>query len=360
MLYKQLLVVTQPMRLPMVAFFVIGVYMLKMFNALLPYFGGKRKLCPIIFSQIHRHLPREKWFKATFIDAFLGSGAVSLYAKAQGFRIIANDIAERSCIAGKALIENNLTYLSDADIYRLFLPSTKNSHLIEREFVPEVFTKRHAIFLDNAFGNADRAIDKYLLLKYIFCVRPYSKFSSPNAFNKPMEEGRFDEIKQTYTKHIKDNLKPPLEILKAEKDRVNAGIFSNGCTNEVHKKDVFEFIDSVTGDILYLDPPYAGTLSYENEYAILDKILGDEKPKSTFSSDDGMDILDTLLAKAGKFKIWVISFGNAGGKNDLNRLVGIISKYRKCESREFAYKHCEAMASEKHKQQCKEWLIIGY
>ncbi|MCK5260243.1 MAG: DNA adenine methylase, partial [Candidatus Omnitrophica bacterium] len=277
---------------------------LKMFNALLPYFGGKRKLCPVIFRHIDKYLPREKWCGAVFVDAFLGSGAVSLYAKAQGFRVIANDIAERSYIAGKALIENAQIALTATDIHRLFTPNHDNNHLIEQEFVPEVFTKRHAVFLDNAFANAKRAIDKYLLLKYIFCIRPYSKFSSPNAFNRPMAEGRYDEIKRTYTKHIKDNLKTPLAILKTEKERVNAGIFSNGVKNEVHKGDVFEFINEVSGDVLYLDPPYAGTLSYESEYAVLDRILGESKPKSGFSNADGMDVVDELLSKAGKFPLW--------------------------------------------------------
>lgn len=333
---------------------------LRMFNALLPYFGGKRKLCPVIFRHIAKYLPRERWSGAVFVDAFLGSGAVSLYAKAQGFRVIANDIAERSYIAGKALIENVQIMLSDTDIHRLFAPNQDNNRLIEREFVPEVFTKRHAVFLDNAFANAKRAIDKYLLLKYIFCVRPYSKFSSPNAFNRPMEEGRYDEIKRTYTKHIQDNLKTPLAILKVEKERINAGIFSNGMKNEVRKRDVFDFIGEVAGNVLYLDPPYAGTLSYESEYAVLDKILGETKAKSGFSRNDGMDVVDELLSKAEKFPLWVISFGNAGGKNELSRLVEVVSKYRKCEASEFSYRHCEAMASEEHKQKCKEWLIIGH
>ena len=145
---------------------------LKMFNALLPYFGGKRKLCPVIFRHITKYLPREEWQGAVFVDAFLGSGAVSLYAKAQGFRIVASDIAERSYIAGKAIIENTKSMLTNTDIHRLFVTNYNNNHLIERELVPEVFTKRHALFLDNAFANAKRAIDKYLLLKYSFCVRP--------------------------------------------------------------------------------------------------------------------------------------------------------------------------------------------
>lgn len=334
--------------------------MLKLFNALLPYFGGKRKLCPVIFGQIAKYLPREKWQGKVFVDSFLGSGAVSLYAKAQGFRIIANDIAERSFIAGKAIIENIETFLTDEDIYKLFLANPKNEHLIEKTFCPDVFTKRHSTFLDNAFANANRPLDKYLLLKFIFHIRPYSKFSSPNAFNRPFEEGRFDEIKSTYKKHIQDNLASILDILKLEKARVNAGIFSNGFKNEVHKRDVIDFLREVDGDVLYLDTPYAGTLAYENEYRVLDMILGDDKIKSRFSSEDGMKFLEEALSDADKFPLWVISFGNAGGKNDLNKLVEMVLRFRKCEAKEFVYRHCEAMATEKHKEQCREWLVIGW
>src|SRR3989344_25120 len=116
----------------MVAFLFYGVVMLKMFDALLPYFGGKRKLCPIIFGEIHKHFPRDKWEKAIFVDGFLGSSAVSLYAKAQGLRVVANDNSERSYIGGKSLIENNQTLLTDKDIYKLFKPNQENMHLIEK------------------------------------------------------------------------------------------------------------------------------------------------------------------------------------------------------------------------------------
>lgn len=139
----------------------------------------------------------------------------------------------------------------------------------------------------------------------------------------------------------------------------NAGIFSNGLKNEIYKQDVFEFLGNVSGDILYLDPPYAGTLSYESEYSILDQILGYNNPKSRFSNDYGMHVLDALLARSEKFPLWVISFGNAGGKNELSELVNIVSKYRKCNAKEFEYTHCEAMASEEHKRERREWLVIG-
>ena len=333
---------------------------MKMFNSLLPYFGGKRKLCPVIFGLINDHYPRDKWADSTFVDAFLGSGAVSLYAKAQGLKVICNDIAERSYISGKALIENNQTMLTESDLYRLLMPSQENKHLIEKDCVPDVFTERHARCLDNAFPNATRYIDKYLLLKYIFHLRPYSKFSSPNAFNRPMSEERYDEIKNTYTRAISNNLTTPLRILEDEAEKINDGIFSNGYTNEVHKKDVFEFIDSVEGDILYLDPPYAGTLSYESEYGILDKILGDEKTKSTFSNDDGIQMMNKLLKKADKYPLWVISYGNAFEKNQLDTLLNMVAQYRRCDGKEFSYRHCEAMASEQHKEKCREWVVLGW
>ncbi len=332
---------------------------LRMFKALLPYYGGKRRLCPIIFKKISEYLPREKWLESVFVDAFLGSGAASLYAKAQGFRIVANDIAERSIIAGKALIENNETLVTDADLHRLCFPNGSNG-FIEREFVPDVFTRRHAAFLDSAFANAQNPLDKYLLLKYIFAIRPYSKFSSPNAFNRPMEEGRFDEIKTTYTKHIKDNLRPPLAILTAEKTTVNTGVFSNGHENRISKEDVFQFVEEAKGNVLYLDPPYAGTLAYEHEYEVLDRILGQEtKPRSEFSGKDGVKVLEQLLERCQKFPLWVISFGNAGGKNDLGKLVEVISRYRTCTAHEFHYQHCGAVATDEHKQNSREWLILG-
>jgi len=85
-------------------------------NSLLPYFGCKRNLSGVMFRQIAEHIPREEWNGMTFVDAFLGSGAASLYAKAQGFRVVCNDIAERSYLAGMALINNNDRKITDEDI----------------------------------------------------------------------------------------------------------------------------------------------------------------------------------------------------------------------------------------------------
>lgn len=58
------------------------------FHQLIPYIGNKRKLLPLIGQAITASgiAPGDG-----FVDLFAGSGVVSRYAKARGFRVIAND-----------------------------------------------------------------------------------------------------------------------------------------------------------------------------------------------------------------------------------------------------------------------------
>jgi len=71
-------------------------------KALPPYFGGKRRL----LGRIFKHIPKPSE-APVLVDAFMGGGSVALFGKARGYRVIANDIALRSHIVGKALIEND-------------------------------------------------------------------------------------------------------------------------------------------------------------------------------------------------------------------------------------------------------------
>src|SRR5882724_8428883 len=132
---------------------------LKMWSALYPYLGGKRRLCPIIFREIDRVVPRRLWAGLTFLDGFLGGGSVSLYAKAQGFKVIATDIAERAIIVGDALIANSRVRLTREDILRLVMPGNDGPGRIEQGSVPKVFTREQARFLDRALSAAERTED---------------------------------------------------------------------------------------------------------------------------------------------------------------------------------------------------------
>lgn len=344
---------------------------LKFFDALPPYFGGKRKLAKAIFK-----LAPPASIAPVFADVFLGGGSVALLGKALGYQVIANDIADRSALLGKALVENNRVKLTEADIHRLFTRDPREKKkagpgFIMRNFTPEVFLTKHAEFLDDAFHVA-RAMEPgpkkwltlYLLVKYIFYIRPYSKFSSPNAFNIPMEDKRIEFIKQrTYHNHIRNALEPIPNALKKLADAINAGVIDNGMENEMHQADARAFLQAVKADVAYFDPPYAGTLAYEAEYHILDQILVNkrfERQKSEFSKADGMQLMSEVFQAARHIPTWIVSMGNAQGQNDLDELLSMVGRHRHVEAWRLKYKHLPALATKEHQEKSQEYLIVGH
>ncbi|MFH1313978.1 MAG: DNA adenine methylase, partial [Candidatus Eisenbacteria bacterium] len=158
-------------------------------KALPPYFGGKRKLLGRIFKQIPR--PRDT---PVLVDAFMGGGSVALFGKARGCRVVANDIALRSHIVGKALIESDHVTLEPEDVTRLFVEDPDNTGLIEANFARSVVTTKHARFLDNAFAVARKVegVKRWLLLllltKYVLRMRPMGNFGAKTIIKQAEDE----------------------------------------------------------------------------------------------------------------------------------------------------------------------------
>ncbi|HVP56966.1 MAG TPA: DNA adenine methylase [bacterium] len=144
-------------------------------RALPPYFGGKRRLLGRISK------PGEA---PVLVDAFLGGGSVSLFGKARSYRVIASDIAYRSSIVGKALIENDHVTLTPEDLTRLFVENGDGPGFIEQNFSRSVLTTKHARFLDRAFPAARKVegTNRWLLLlllaKYVLRMRPMGNFGA--------------------------------------------------------------------------------------------------------------------------------------------------------------------------------------
>src|SRR5207245_10660503 len=124
---------------------------LAIWSALPPYLGGKRRLCPLIFREIDRLIPRRHWPGLTFLDGFSAGGSVSLYAKAQGFKVVATDIAARAITVGQAVVANSRVRLAREDVLRLLASSSGPAGRIETQLVPSVFTLNIGRFLDSAF-----------------------------------------------------------------------------------------------------------------------------------------------------------------------------------------------------------------
>ena len=335
------------------------------FRALPRYFGGKRKLCPIIFREIDQVFPRASWGELTFVDAFLGGGAVSLFAKGQGFgEVICNDLARRSAIVGKALIANSHTRLVKQDVLRLFRPHPANRHEIEQRFVPDLFSLEQARFFDNALAVArsfahpeKQALALLVLLRLMMAVRPMSQFQ-PHEGRKAFG-GNLDGVSPNRVATYVEGLRlTDFSNVWDNAEAVNDGVLPG--EGEVHQSDAAEFVAGVRGDVLYLDSPYEGTLSYERAYRALDEIFEQtQRDSSRFSLSGAVEALDELLGLAVHFPLVVISFGNE--RTTGAQLGELMEKHgRQAKVLELKYRHMASLASEEKNARNRELLVLGW
>ena len=337
--------------------------MWKPLNALPPYLGGKRRLLGHIFKPLPK--PQEAHL---FVDAFMGGGAVSLMAKARGYQVICNDIALRSRIVGEALIANDRAMLEKADLLRLFA-SPENGSFITDHFAPDVVPTSHAQFLDRA-SSATRAVEgpkrwllMLLLVKYVLRLRPMGNFGAKTIMQQ-VERRDLEAINPNYLKDIfaRDIAGHPMQICETLRLQINRGVFANGQPNEVHCSDVFYFLDRIDGgDILYLDPPYASTTSYESALNPLDSMLEGrviDPEISAFSRKDAVVAMERLFEASRRFPLWVVSYGNA--ELQMEDLVAMISRYKRdVQTESFRYVHLTGLSSEEKREKNREFLIVA-
>lgn len=333
------------------------------FQALPPYPGGKRRL----LGRIFKHIPKPNEVPV-FVDAFLGGGAVSLMAKARGYQVLCNDLAERSVLIGRALIGNDRVHLSESDALRLFVPDPHAGSFVRARFAPNVLTTKHAEFLDNALaitrGAAEpkRSLLLLLLAKYLLRCRPMGNFGAKTIVRQ-LEERAWESMNPNYVRDIfaRTIHGHPKVLVERLCLQVNRGVFYNARRNEVHQLNAFEFVPKVQGDVLYLDPPYSGTQAYEMALRPLDEILAGcplEPTRSPFSAPDGMVALGELLNLAAHFPLWVISYGNA--RTTLDDLVKLVEKFRPVQHAEaIRYIHCTGLSGKEHRERNRELLVVA-
>jgi len=334
-----------------------------MWSALPAYLGGKRRLCPLIFREIDRVVPRRRWSGLTFIDAFLGGGSVSLYAKAQGFSVVATDIAERAIVIGRALVENSRVRLRREDVLRLLAPMDGPPGHVEATMVPAVFTVEQARFIDSALGAASRTEDpakanliRLLAMRMALLCHAYSQVRKGTIHR--VTTGEFESITESAVYHYVDGLRlaTPKKLWELAQE-INAGVFE-GC-GTVMKRSVLEALPEIDADVAYFDPPYPGVMSYEKQYAMIDLILeGVQRSTSPFTGRDGANMLDGLFERAVHIPIWILSLGNA--VVTVEELEGKMAKHgRRTKAIALKYQHLPAVATDEKKATNKEFIVLG-
>lgn len=338
-----------------------------LFNSLFSYIGGKRKLAHKILSYAEGEI---------FIDAFAGACSVGLLAKHLKKSVISNDTAQRSYISQLALIENCTEKMGEDDIARLFV-LVKNDGFVEKTYCPKFFTREVARFLDNAFAviksieNVHKqALLQHLLIVYMLKIRSFSRFGLTKD-SQAIDAGKASEIleiatRSRATKMLQTMSHPFTILLEISKD-INRAIVNTGKECRASNLDVFEFLEQVEGNSVYFDPPYSGSSSYENTYAVLDSILEGREiklPTSVFNRKDAEKFFHKMYEASEHIPVWLTSMGknedSAGTTFDGDELLKVVKEHRP-NSKLVTFKHrwaINTMAGKDQKDNI-EYLIIS-
>ena len=325
------------------------------FRALPAYLGGKRRLCPLIFALIGEHLRRGQWRNNTLLDPFCGGGSIALFAKAQGFHVIASDAAERAAIVARALIANSTCQLRLDDVLDLFRSPDDSYPQVAAQHIPSVFTAFQAAWLDRAVARANRRSEPVrsllllLIIKVALRCQPMSMLTGTDA--RAAATGDYDRVSPRRLGHYlrAERMLTP-EGVWTVVQVVNVGVF--GGRGESRKGDAVEVIGGVEAEVLYLDPPYPGTTGYAKEYAVLDALLGDEVGRSAPPT------LDRLLDAARHIPLLLLSYG--GPAITLEDLVARVRHHHPVlRALSVPYRHLSSIASEVKNATNKEFLVVA-
>ena len=292
------------------------------------YIGSKYSLIDFLESSITKTLKSCNETRSpsemVFADLFAGTGVVSGSFKRQGYSIIANDIQYYSYVVTKHMIENNgnldvdrcnqlISELNKLDGIEGFIYNNYSYGGTEgQEFRRMYFSDFNAKKCDairttiQEWLSSGRITDSeyfFLLGSLINSIDKYANTASVyGAFLKKLKKSASKQMELI-----------PLPIMHGTVD----------C--RVYNEDISELIKNVSGDILYLDPPY-NARQYCSNYHLLETIAIYDNPeikgktglrdykdqKSIFCSKGKVAEAFAELIKNANFKYIFLSYNNEG------------------------------------------------
>jgi len=331
------------------------------------YIGNKNKILNYIETLISdKKINKENY---TFCDAFSGTATVGNYFKDK-FKIIANDNLYTSYIMSQARLNTpDLKFeLLGQDPFVLFNDeANKLEGFIYKNFSPggserQYFSSENASRIDfirtkiEYWYNHDKLTRNEYFYLIACLIESVSKVANVAG------------VYGSYLKMWDPRAVKPLKFIHVEQLKETA-LYEN----EVYNKNIEELINDISGDILYLDPPYTKN-QYSIQYHLLETIaLYDEpelkgktgardtsKQTSKFSKPGEVHIeFEKIIAKA-KFKYIILSYSSDGIMSK-EYIESVFKRYGKAETyefRKFTYKQYLNSKAEKDEKHCEYLFYI--
>ena len=226
------------------------------------YIGSKFKLSSWIKEEVKKEVGTDLSQKV-FCDMFAGTGIVGRTFKSSVKQVISNDLEHYSYVLNRNYIQNHKA-LEGKDAY---LTELNNLPLIDDGFVYQNYCmgsgSGRQYFSDHNGKKIDTIRSKIEAYKgdisddmYYFLLASLLE-SADKVANTASVYGAFlKHIKKSASKEL---LLEPANYLETE------------TTHQVFNKDSNELIKEISGDVLYLDPPY-NQRQYASNYHILNTI----------------------------------------------------------------------------------------
>ena len=325
------------------------------------YIGSKYSLLGFIDSVVADFTALRPG-EAVICDAFAGTGAVGSYFRKKGHKVIANDNQYYSYVVNRNLIQNKVMELDKLDylnnlagvegfIYKTYCAGSGSGRLY---FTDENGKRCDAIRQEIERMHTAREIHEGEYYAYLAALI--------EAIDKVANTA---SVYGAFLKKIKKSAEKPMKLIQIPT--------SDNVVGEVYNDDINELIHTVSGDILYLDPPY-NARQYSSNYHVLETVARYDNPavygktglrdstlqKSKYSSKRTVAAEFEDIIKNAKFKIIILSYNNEGLMS-VDTVREIMSKYGRYSLREKEYRRFKADKTENrnHKASAtKEYLHV--
>lgn len=277
------------------------------------FIGNKEKIAKWIIG----YFPEDA---ESVFDAFSGGGSVSYVSKVNGLKVISNDVLKINYLISKALVENDEIKLDFEDIDLIFSGVPKEGFMF-KNYSEVFFYANECKELDLYRENIDKLNSEYKKALALILIRramirkmPYSRFNInwEKIIELRNEELSYEKYKRKRAYHNKSFKTHFLENI----NDYNRAVFDNKKNNLSLNEDIFDAVKKVKADIIYLDPPYTGTMNnYFDFYGMLDEYIEGKKLEpfvnNFIDKKNSIQLFDKLFSRLQNFKYWYLSYNNS-------------------------------------------------